>query len=170
MESFKNPKVKSEFESHLQRDMLFLVPICRDVNFHCGFLTVPKVLEKVKRGKTKRQWRLLYYTCILLPITHDHVVQLEKISYQQGKMGSVSFNTQYFLYFHSFSLNQVMHSHCITQRLNFSDLLSISPHLVQLCRNHHQGVVHHYKIQACTIQFTTKDNHQREPNAYLQHT
>lgn len=95
--------------------MSFLVPICRDVNFHCGFLTVPKVLEKVKRGKTKRQWRLLYYTCILLPITHDHVVQLEKISYYQGKMGSVSFNTQYFLYFHSFSLNQVMHSQCITQ-------------------------------------------------------
>lgn len=144
MESFKNPKVKSEFEPHLWRDMSFLEPICRNVNFHCGFLTVPKVLEKVKRGKTKRQWILLYYTCMLLSIKHDHLVQLENISYQQGKMGSVSFNTQYFLYFHSFSLNQVMHSQCITKRLNFSNLLSISPHqVVQLCRNHPQGVVHH---------------------------
>lgn len=63
MESFKNPKVKSEFEPHLWRDMSFLEPICRNVNFHCGFLTVPKVLEKVKNKEA-----------VDTPILHMHAV------------------------------------------------------------------------------------------------
>ena len=45
--------------------MSFLVPIGRDVNFHCGFLTVPKVLEKVKRGKTE---------AVETPILHMHII------------------------------------------------------------------------------------------------